>query len=240
MIKELQVHPVFQTFLHVDFYEVAMDRKIKVKVPVVTVGKTKGVELGGTLQLVRRELDVLCLPRQIPNKIEVDTTNLDIGDSIHVEEIPLEGDIEGSVEISHSQLGGAERFDIVIFSQRSVSIQLEITYNIAYGSFTTPLMFIGIVLMVLGFSIGYIQDRRIRAPFMDIYAPDGHGKPESSSSHYVDSGMTDSAKMEPTTSNFSAQTTSSSTAVVGEKCPYCGGGPITASDIFCPSCFTEV
>ncbi|HJO63628.1 MAG TPA: 50S ribosomal protein L25, partial [Desulfobacterales bacterium] len=38
MIKELQVHPVFQTFLHVDFYEVAMDRKIKVKVPVVTVG----------------------------------------------------------------------------------------------------------------------------------------------------------------------------------------------------------
>lgn len=100
MIKELQVHPVFQTFLHVDFYEVAMDRKIRVKVPIVTVGKTKGVELGGTLQLVRRELDVLCLPRQIPNKIEVDTTNLDIGDSIHVEEIPLEGDIELSADVN--------------------------------------------------------------------------------------------------------------------------------------------
>jgi len=96
----LQVHPVFQTFLHVDFYEVAMDRKITVKVPVVTVGKTKGVELGGTLQLIRRELDVLCLPRQIPNQIEVDTTNLDIGDSIHVEEIPLEGDVELSTDVN--------------------------------------------------------------------------------------------------------------------------------------------
>ena len=100
MIKELQVHPVSQTFIHVDFYEIAMDRKIKVKVPIVTVGKPKGVELGGTLQLIRRELDVLCLPLKIPNRIEVDTTNLDIGDSIHVEEIPLEGDIELSAEIN--------------------------------------------------------------------------------------------------------------------------------------------
>ncbi len=154
--------------------------------------------------------------------------------------VAYELNIQGSVEISHSQLGGAERFDIVILSQRSISLKLDVTYNIAFGTFTTPILLIGLILMALGFGLGYIQDRRIRAPFMDPYAPDGHGKPESSSSHYVDSGMTDSAKMEQTTSNFSAQTTSSSTAVEGEKCPYCGGGPITASDIFCPSCFTEV
>ncbi|MFQ5485419.1 MAG: 50S ribosomal protein L25/general stress protein Ctc [Desulfobacterales bacterium] len=100
MIKELQIHPVFQTFLHVDFYEIAMDRKIKVKVPVVTVGKSKGVELGGTLQLIRREVDVLCLPLKIPNRFEVDITDLDIGDSIHVKEIPLEGDIELSTDVN--------------------------------------------------------------------------------------------------------------------------------------------
>ena len=45
-------------------------------------------------------------------------------------------DIQGSVEISHSQLGGAERFDIVILSQRSISLQLDVTYNIAFGTFT--------------------------------------------------------------------------------------------------------
>ena len=100
MIKELQVHPVFQTFLHVDFYEIAMDRKIKIKVPVVTVGKSKGVELGGTLQIIRREVDVLCLPLQIPNRFEVDITDLDIGDSIHVKEIRLEGDIELASDIN--------------------------------------------------------------------------------------------------------------------------------------------
>ncbi len=154
--------------------------------------------------------------------------------------VAYERDIEGYVEISHSQLGGSERFDIVIISQRSVTIQLDVTYNIAFGSFTTPILLIGIVLMVLGFGLGYIQDRRIRAPFIDAYAPDGLGEPESSTPRYVDSGMADSAKVEPTTSTFSTQTTSSSTSVEGEKCPYCGGGPITASDIFCPSCFTEI
>jgi len=77
-----------------------MDRKIKIKVPVVTVGKSKGVELGGTLQIIRREVDVLCLPLQIPNRFEVDITDLDIGDSIHVKEIRLEGDIELASDIN--------------------------------------------------------------------------------------------------------------------------------------------
>ncbi|MBU2622219.1 MAG: 50S ribosomal protein L25, partial [Proteobacteria bacterium] len=53
MIKELQVHPVSRKYLHIDFYEIAMDRKIKVKVPVVTRGIAKGIDLGGMLQVVR-------------------------------------------------------------------------------------------------------------------------------------------------------------------------------------------
>jgi large subunit ribosomal protein L25 len=94
MIKELQIHPVSRNFLHVDFYEIDMNRKINVKVPVTIKGKSKGLELGGTLQIIRRELEVLCLPLKVPESIEVDITDLDIGESVHVDEITLEGDIE--------------------------------------------------------------------------------------------------------------------------------------------------
>ena len=94
MIKELQTHPVSRHFIHVDFYEIKMDRKITVKVPVTTAGVAKGVELGGILQIVRRELEVECLPLEVPESIVIDVTDLDIGDSIHVGKISLEGDIE--------------------------------------------------------------------------------------------------------------------------------------------------
>lgn len=94
MIKELQTHPVSQSLLHVDFYEVSMDRKIHVNVPVTTTGKAVGVENGGLLQIVRRELEVHCLPNAIPSYITIDITNLDIGDAVHVEDIQLSGDVE--------------------------------------------------------------------------------------------------------------------------------------------------
>jgi large subunit ribosomal protein L25 len=94
MIKELQSHPVSGNFIHIDFYEIDMNRKINVMIPVVTVGKSKGVEEGGLLQIVRRELEVLCLPGDIPEAIEIDITDLDVGDSIHMEEIPLGENIE--------------------------------------------------------------------------------------------------------------------------------------------------
>ena len=94
MIKELQIHPVSRNFLHIDFYEISMDRKITVKVPVVIQGMSKGVEVGGTLQTVRHELEVSCLPLNIPESIEIDVTDLDIGDSIHIGDISPEGDIE--------------------------------------------------------------------------------------------------------------------------------------------------
>ena len=94
MVKELQLHPVSRNFLHIDFYEVAMDRKIMVNVPVTTTGKAKGVEVGGILQIIRRELEVQCLPLDVPESIEIDITDLDIGDSIHVGNISLQSEIE--------------------------------------------------------------------------------------------------------------------------------------------------
>ena len=94
MVKELQLHPVSRNFLHIDFYEVAMDRKIMVNVPVTTTGKAKGVETGGILQIVRRELEVQCFPLDVPESIEIDITDLDVGDSIHVGDIALQREIE--------------------------------------------------------------------------------------------------------------------------------------------------
>jgi len=104
MIKELQVHPVSRKLIHADFYEISMDRKISVKVPVTTKGHSVGVELGGILQIIRRELEVFCLPHRIPEVIELDVTDLDIGDSIHVQDIPLDDDIEIDAEVNFTVL----------------------------------------------------------------------------------------------------------------------------------------
>ena len=100
MIKELQTHPVSRNYQHIDFYEISMDRKIRVKIPVTVKGKSRGVEEGGILQIIRRELEILCLPAEIPETIEIDITDLDIGDSIHVKEIPFEGDIENPADVN--------------------------------------------------------------------------------------------------------------------------------------------
>ena len=94
MIKELQTNPVTGAFIHIDFYEIDMQRKIRVSVPVVARGKSVGVENGGLLQIVRRELELFCLPTAIPRAIEVDVTNLEIGDAIHIEEITLPAEVE--------------------------------------------------------------------------------------------------------------------------------------------------
>ena len=104
MIKEMQKHPVSRTVLHLDLYEVSMDQKIKVMVPVVTTGKSAGVEVGGTLQIIRRELEVFCLPNQIPENITIDITDLEIGDSFHVEELPLDEDVEIPADVNFTIL----------------------------------------------------------------------------------------------------------------------------------------
>lgn len=100
MIKELQRHPVTRNFLHVDLYEVEMNKKIRVSIPVATTGKSKGVELGGMLQIIRREVDVLCYPNQIPETLTIDITDLDVGDSFHVEDISLPEGIEIPADVN--------------------------------------------------------------------------------------------------------------------------------------------
>lgn len=94
MIKDMAVHPTHREILHADFYEVDMKRKIRVDVPVVTEGIPAGVEEGGILQVIRRELEVWCLPNKIPQEIVIDVSHLGIGDSIHIEEVPADEGVE--------------------------------------------------------------------------------------------------------------------------------------------------
>ena len=92
LIKELQYHPVTDEVIHADFYEIRMDRPVEVDVPIKVVGKAKGVEKGGILELLMREITVSCLPAHIPDSIEVDVSGLDVGDTLHIRDItPPEG-----------------------------------------------------------------------------------------------------------------------------------------------------
>jgi large subunit ribosomal protein L25 len=90
ILKEKQIDPVKRTLLHVDLYTIAMDEEIYVNVPVHVEGKAHGVELGGVLEQVLREIEVKCLPGDIPPSINIDVSSLEIGDSIHVADITLE------------------------------------------------------------------------------------------------------------------------------------------------------
>jgi large subunit ribosomal protein L25 len=104
MIKEMQLSPVSREVFHVDFYEVDMKQKLNVMVPVTTTGQAAGIEMGGMLQLVRRELEVLCLPGNIPESINIDITDLNIGDSVHVGDIKLDEDVEIPYDIDFTIL----------------------------------------------------------------------------------------------------------------------------------------
>ncbi len=94
MIAELQMDPLTYNYKHVDLYEVSTERKVKVKVPVITKGLAEGVDLGGMLQIIRRELEIVCKPQDVPEFIELDVTSLGWGDAIHVSDVEIEGDIE--------------------------------------------------------------------------------------------------------------------------------------------------
>jgi large subunit ribosomal protein L25 len=89
MVKEYQLDPVTHRLLHADFYQLAMDRAITVTVPVVIKGEARGVkQQGGMLDFVTREIEVESLPTDIPERIEIDTTELTLHQAIRVRDLP--------------------------------------------------------------------------------------------------------------------------------------------------------
>lgn len=99
LLKETQRHPLSRAPLHADLYEVDVEAKIRVSVPVHYAGKAAGVELGGIMQPIRREIEVLCLPLQIPESFEVDVSALGIHDSLHVSDLRAPAGVEIPFEV---------------------------------------------------------------------------------------------------------------------------------------------
>lgn len=94
MIKELQIEPVSRRFYHADFYEIRMDHKLTVDVPLRFVGTPIGVENGGELQHLKRDMKVSCLPSALPDFIDVDVSGLDIGSSIKIHDLQVPNGVE--------------------------------------------------------------------------------------------------------------------------------------------------
>ncbi|MFH1692565.1 MAG: 50S ribosomal protein L25 [Candidatus Omnitrophota bacterium] len=94
IIQELQTHPVSGDLVHVDFHEVSLTKRLIVEIPIEAKGDAVGVKQdGGTLEHILWEVEVECLPTKIPEKIEVDVTNMKIGETIHVKDLVVPADV---------------------------------------------------------------------------------------------------------------------------------------------------
>ncbi len=90
IIKAIQLHPVSDEVIHLDFNRISLDKEIEIKIKVITKGEAIGVKRdGGTLDHLMWELEVICLPTNIPHHIEVDISSLGIHDAVHVSDLKL-------------------------------------------------------------------------------------------------------------------------------------------------------
>ena len=90
IVRNIQRDPVTNRIIHLDFHAVSMKKPINLSIPIRFVGTARGVKTdGGIMQTTLRELEISCLPSDIPDKIEIDVTDLGIGDSIHVRDLTV-------------------------------------------------------------------------------------------------------------------------------------------------------
>ncbi|MCK4302287.1 MAG: 50S ribosomal protein L25 [candidate division Zixibacteria bacterium] len=90
VLREIQRDPVTSKITHLDFHAISMTRPMYLSIPISFVGTPRGVKTdGGIMQITMREMEVSCLPTDIPDKIELDVTDLGIGDSIHVKDVSI-------------------------------------------------------------------------------------------------------------------------------------------------------
>ena len=90
VLQDIQVHPVSDKILHIDFFQLFDDKEITMEVPVKIIGKSKGVMAGGDLRLNTRKLKVRALPKNLPDFIEADITPLDMGNKLYVTKLAAE------------------------------------------------------------------------------------------------------------------------------------------------------
>jgi len=100
MIKEIQRDPVTRDYLHVDLYEIAMEKEIEINIPVYLINTPIGVSKGGILEHTRRELGVSCMPKDLVEKIDIDVSGLDIGQSLHIGDISFPPGLKSTEDAS--------------------------------------------------------------------------------------------------------------------------------------------
>ncbi|ESU19896.1 rplY protein [Flavobacterium cauense R2A-7] len=88
ILQDIQIHPVSDKILHMDFYQLHDDKEITMEVPVKVTGTSPGVLLGGVLRLNQRKLKVRALPANLPDFVEADITPLEMGNKLYVTKIP--------------------------------------------------------------------------------------------------------------------------------------------------------
>ncbi len=89
IIKDKQVHPVRRDFLHVDFLELNPGHEVTLSLPIKFVGEPESLKLGGVLDIIQRELTISCLPKDIPEDVELDISNLEINEALHVSDVTI-------------------------------------------------------------------------------------------------------------------------------------------------------
>ncbi|HWF83294.1 MAG TPA: 50S ribosomal protein L25 [Vicinamibacterales bacterium] len=88
LVKEYQLDPITHHVLHADFYKIAMDKMLRLTIPVIVKGEPKGVkQQGGILEFIRREIEIECLPADIPEHVEVDVSELMLHQGVRVRDI---------------------------------------------------------------------------------------------------------------------------------------------------------
>ncbi len=100
MLKDVQMDTFRLNYLHADFQEVNLDKTVTMTIPVETKGESKGEKNGGMVQVIRRELEVICRPADAPESILIDIADLEVGDSVHVADIQLGDNIEIPHEVN--------------------------------------------------------------------------------------------------------------------------------------------
>ncbi len=94
VLKDAELHPIRREVICADFHAINLQEKSSFMIPVNTVGTSAGQKMGGTLQLIRHELEVMCLPTAVPQHIDIDVTALEIGDTVHIEEVTAPEGVE--------------------------------------------------------------------------------------------------------------------------------------------------
>jgi len=113
LVKDFQLDPITHSVLHADFYRVAMDKVLQVTIPVTVRGEPKGVkQQGGVLEFIRREIEIECLPGDIPEHVEIDISELMLHQGIRVRDVPVDPKwkplTEGDAMLAHVIMPRAE------------------------------------------------------------------------------------------------------------------------------------